>query len=113
MSIEFGLDTFGDITRDAEGTLLSGAQTIRNVIAQAEMADAVGVDFFGVGEHHRKEFAVSAPEMVLSAIAARTRGMARSAASPSSLPTSTGVSPNQRPSGAQPFSRSPPQRVTS
>lgn len=75
MSIEFGLDTFGDITRDAGGTLLSGAQTIRNVIAQAQMADAVGVDFFGVGEHHRKEFAVSAPEMVLSAIAARTENI--------------------------------------
>lgn len=72
MTIEFGLDTFGDITRDAEGNLLTGAQTIRNVIAQAEMADSVGVDFFGVGEHHRQEFAVSAPEMVLSAIAART-----------------------------------------
>ncbi len=72
MDIEFGLDTFGDITRDSNGELLSGAQTIRNVIAQAEMADAVGVDFFGVGEHHRREFAVSAPEMVLSAIAART-----------------------------------------
>lgn len=73
MDIEFGLDTFGDITRDSNGELLSGAQTIRNVIAQAEMADAVGVDFFGVGEHHRREFAVSAPEMVLSAIAARTQ----------------------------------------
>jgi probable LLM family oxidoreductase len=73
MGIEFGLDTFGDITRDADGELLSGAQTIRNVVAQAEMADAVGVDFFGVGEHHRREFAVSSPEMVLSAIAARTQ----------------------------------------
>ncbi|MFS0852119.1 LLM class flavin-dependent oxidoreductase [Microbacterium sp. 179-I 3D4 NHS] len=72
MGIEFGLDTFGDITRGADGELLSGAETIRNVIAQAEMADAVGVDFFGVGEHHRREFAVSSPEMVLAAIAART-----------------------------------------
>lgn len=72
MGIEFGLDTFGDITRDEEGTLLSGAQTIRNIVAQAEMADRVGVDFFGVGEHHRPEFAVSAPEMVLAAIAGRT-----------------------------------------
>ena len=73
MAIEFGLDTFGDITRDADGELLSGAQTIRNVVAQAEMADSVGVDFFGVGEHHRKEFAVSSPEMLLAAIAARTK----------------------------------------
>jgi probable LLM family oxidoreductase len=72
MDIEFGLDTFGDITRDQDGELLSGAQTIRNVVAQAELADTVGVDFFGVGEHHRREFAVSSPEMVLAAIAART-----------------------------------------
>lgn len=72
MDIEFGLDTFGDITRDSNGRLLTAAQTIRNVVAQAELADRVGVDFFGVGEHHRSEFAVSAPEMVLAAIASRT-----------------------------------------
>ncbi|WP_243225691.1 LLM class flavin-dependent oxidoreductase [Microbacterium sp. CIAB417] len=72
MNIEFGLDTFGDITRDADGNLVSAAQTIRDIVTQAELADRVGVDFFGVGEHHRKEFAVSAPEMVLAAIASRT-----------------------------------------
>src|SRR5690606_17326037 len=58
--------------RGPDGALLTAAQTIRNVVAQAELADRVGVDFFGVGEHHREEFAVSAPEMVLAAIAART-----------------------------------------
>lgn len=72
MTIEFGLDTFGDITRDATGELISAPQTIRNIVTQAELADRVGIDFFGVGEHHRTEFAVSAPEMVLAAIAART-----------------------------------------
>ncbi|MGO2049894.1 MAG: LLM class flavin-dependent oxidoreductase [Microbacterium sp.] len=72
MDIEFGLDTFGDITRDANGTMLTAAQTIRNIVSQAELADSVGVDFFGVGEHHRTEFAVSAPEIVLAAIASRT-----------------------------------------
>ena len=75
MGIEFGLDTFGDITRGADGELLTAAQTIRNVVAQAEMADSVGVDFFGVGEHHRTEFAVSAPEMVLATIAGRTQNI--------------------------------------
>lgn len=73
MDIEFGLDTFGDITRGHDGELLTGAQTIRNIVEQAEMADRVGVDFFGVGEHHRSEFAVSAPEMVLATIAGRTK----------------------------------------
>ncbi|WP_460795380.1 LLM class flavin-dependent oxidoreductase [Microbacterium sp. GXF0217] len=72
MDIEFGLDTFGDITRGADGMLITASQTIRNIVEQAELADKVGVDFFGVGEHHRAEFAVSAPEMVLAAIASRT-----------------------------------------
>ena len=45
---------------------------IRNVVDEAVLADEVGVDFFGVGEHHREDFAVSAPEVVLAAIAART-----------------------------------------
>jgi probable LLM family oxidoreductase len=72
MDIEFGLDTFGDITKDAAGNLIPASQTIRHIVEQAELADAVGIDFFGVGEHHRVEFAVSAPEMVLAAIAART-----------------------------------------
>jgi probable LLM family oxidoreductase len=72
-SLEFGLDTFGDITTGPDGRLLSHAQVIRNVIAQAVLADELGVDCFGVGEHHRPDFAVSAPEVVLAAIAACTK----------------------------------------
>ncbi|MDR6868511.1 putative LLM family oxidoreductase [Microbacterium resistens] len=72
MELEFGLDTFGDVTRGVDGELLTAAETIRNIVAEAELADGVGVDFFGVGEHHRREFAVSSPEMVLAAIAAKT-----------------------------------------
>lgn len=71
-AVELGLDTFGDITVDERGERVSGAQAIRNLLAQAELADQVGVDFIGVGEHHRAEYAVSSPEIVLSAIAART-----------------------------------------
>src|SRR5690348_18487343 len=71
-SIELGLDTFGDITAGADGKPVSHAQVIRNVIAQAQLADSVGVDFIGVGEHHRADFAISAPEVVLAAIASRT-----------------------------------------
>ncbi|MRG60978.1 LLM class flavin-dependent oxidoreductase [Agromyces sp. CFH 90414] len=70
--VEFGLDTFGDVTLGADGTPLSQAQVLRNVVAEAELADRLGLDFFGVGEHHRHEFAVSAPEVVLAAIASRT-----------------------------------------
>ena len=71
-NIELGLDTFGDITVDLDGRLLSHAQVLRNVVAEAELADRVGVDFFGVGEHHRPDFAISAPEVLLAAIAGRT-----------------------------------------
>ncbi len=73
--VEFGLDTFGDVTADDSGKLLSDAQTIRNVVDQAALADSVGLSFFGVGEHHRRDFAVSSPEIVLAAAAARTRSI--------------------------------------
>src|SRR6478735_8290622 len=71
-AVELGLDTFGDVTRDESGALISDAQTIRDVVEQAVLADQVGLSFFGVGEHHRPEFAVSSPEIVLAAAAART-----------------------------------------
>jgi len=71
-ALEIGLDTFGDRTLGPDGVLISHAQAIRNVVAQAELADRVGLAFFGVGEHHRDDFAVSAPEVVLAAIASRT-----------------------------------------
>ena len=72
-SLELGLDTFGDVTAGADGVLLPPAQVLRNVIAQGVLADQVGVDFFGVGEHHRADYAISAPEIVLAAIAGQTR----------------------------------------
>lgn len=72
MTLELGLDTFGDITRVADRPL-SHAQVIRNVIDEAILADDVGIDFIGLGEHHRGDFAISAPDVVLAAIAGRTR----------------------------------------
>jgi probable LLM family oxidoreductase len=71
-AIELGLDTFGDVTDGPDGHPLHAAQVIRNLIEQAVLADEVGIDFIGVGEHHRADFAVSSPEMVLAAIASRT-----------------------------------------
>ncbi|MEN3384049.1 MAG: hypothetical protein V7608_4093 [Hyphomicrobiales bacterium] len=72
-TIELGVDTFGDITEDRDGRPLHAAQVIRNLVEEAVLADEVGVDFIGVGEHHRADFAVSSPEIVLAAIASRTR----------------------------------------
>ena len=71
-TLELGLDTFGDVTRGPDGAPLPHAQVIRDVIEEAVLADRLGVDFFGVGEHHRADFAVSSPEVVLAAIASRT-----------------------------------------
>lgn len=72
MKLQFGLDTFGAITHDENGRPLLGAQVIRNTVEQAVLADEVGVDAFGIGEHHRREFAVSSPEILLAAAASRT-----------------------------------------
>src|ERR1700678_1726920 len=69
----FGLDTFGDVTNGADGRPLTHAEVIRNVVEEGVLADQVGIDAFGVGEHHRSDFAVSAPEVVLAAIAGRTK----------------------------------------
>lgn len=71
-SIKLGIDTFGDVTVDTNGAPLSQAQVLRNVVAEGVLADQVGIDAFGVGEHHRPDFAVSAPEVVLAAIAGKT-----------------------------------------
>jgi probable LLM family oxidoreductase len=69
---EFGLDTFGDVTMGPDGSPLPHGQVLRNVVEEAVLADRLGLDFFGIGEHHRHEFAVSAPEVVLGTIAGRT-----------------------------------------
>jgi len=73
MAFEIGLDTFGDVTREDDGTLRAHPRVLRDVVAEGVLADRVGLDFFGVGEHHREDFAVSAPEVVLAAIAGQTQ----------------------------------------
>ncbi len=70
--VQLGLDTFGDVSIGADGKSLSHAEVIRNTVEQAVLADRVGVDAFGIGEHHRDDFAVSSPEILLAAIAGRT-----------------------------------------
>jgi probable LLM family oxidoreductase len=71
-ALQLGLDTFGDVTVDASGTPVSFARTLRHLVDEAVLADQVGIDFIGIGEHHRADFAVSAPEVVLAAIASVT-----------------------------------------
>src|SRR5690606_27899462 len=63
---------FGDLAVDVHGGLMNHAQAIRQVIKEAKLADTLGIDVIGLGEHHREEFAISSPEMVLAAIASVT-----------------------------------------
>lgn len=72
-SVQLGLDTFGDVSQQPDGSLTPQDAVIREVVAQGVLADQVGVDAFGLGEHHRDDFAVSSPEMVLAAIAPQTQ----------------------------------------
>ena len=62
-TVELGLDTFGDRTVGLDGTPTPYPQVIRDVVEEAVLADRLGVDFFGIGEHHRDDFAISAPEL--------------------------------------------------
>ena len=72
-ALKFGLDTFGDMQHDDAGNLISAGQTIRNVIEQGVLADSLGLNNFNVGEHHRDDFAVSAPDSVLAGLATVTK----------------------------------------
>ena len=72
--MEIGIDSFVATTKDpASGFTLSTAERLRNLFEEIERADQVGIDAFGVGEHHRPDFADSAPVVILAAAAARTR----------------------------------------
>lgn len=72
-AFELGLFTFGELTRDrATGDLLPAARRLREFVDLAVLADRTGLDVFGVGEHHRPDFAIASPPVVLAAIAQAT-----------------------------------------
>jgi probable LLM family oxidoreductase len=72
--MQLGVDSFAAVRRDrATGAVESGADRLRNLVEEIELADQVGLDAFGVGEHHREEFLDSAPAVILAAAASRTR----------------------------------------
>ncbi|GAC1552646.1 MAG: LLM class flavin-dependent oxidoreductase [Herpetosiphon sp.] len=71
--MELGIYTFAETTPDpATGRTVSHEQRLRDLLEEIELADQVGLDVFGVGEHHRPDFAVSSPAVVLAAAAVRT-----------------------------------------
>src|SRR5690606_7287999 len=72
--MEIGVFTCVETTPDPEtGRVLSPLERMRNLLEEIELADEVGLDVFGVGEHHRPEYVVSSPAVVLAAAAARTK----------------------------------------
>jgi probable LLM family oxidoreductase len=72
-NLKFGLDTFGDMSLDDAGNPVSAGQVIRDVVAQAVLADQLELSHFNVGEHHRDDYSVSAPDTVLAGIATVTK----------------------------------------
>ncbi len=70
--MQLGVDSFAAAPAGADSAI-DGAEAMRELLARVEQADQVGLDVFGIGEHHRKEFLDSAPTVILGAMAARTR----------------------------------------
>ncbi|WP_084038034.1 Atu2307/SP_0267 family LLM class monooxygenase [Demequina sp. NBRC 110053] len=70
--VTFGIETFGDLPLHDSGEPMSHAASLRQVVEEAALADQIGIDAVALGEHHRADFAISSPEMVLAAIASRT-----------------------------------------
>ncbi|WP_284753647.1 LLM class flavin-dependent oxidoreductase [Arthrobacter sp. efr-133-R2A-120] len=74
--MDFGIFTFGELSRDIKaGVSLSPHQRVKDIIELAKLAEQAGLSFLGLGEHHRHDFALSAPEMVLAAIARETTNL--------------------------------------
>ncbi|CAN5250757.1 LLM class flavin-dependent oxidoreductase [soil metagenome] len=72
--MELGIYTFAEMSPDPKtGARIDPATRFRNLMEEIELADQVGLDVFGIGEHHRPDFAVSAPAVVLAAAAVRTK----------------------------------------
>jgi probable LLM family oxidoreductase len=72
--MEIGIYTFGETTRDpVSGRMVSTAQRMRDLIEEVQLADQIGLDVYGVGEHHRPDFAISSPAVVLAAAAEHSK----------------------------------------
>ena len=79
--MEFGLITFADMKREAlDGGGVNGRQRLKELLEEIKLADELGLDVFGVGEHHRPDYAVSSPAVVLGAAAAITKNIKLSSA---------------------------------
>lgn len=74
--MEIGITSFGDTTRDPEtGKIIDPALRMAHLLEEIKLADELGLDVYAVGEHHRPDFAVSAPAVILGAAAAVTKNI--------------------------------------
>ena len=79
--MELGLSSFAETTPDpVTGVVISHGERLRNAVEEIVLADAVGLDVYGLGEHHRPDYASSAPELVLAAAATQTKRIRLSSA---------------------------------
>src|SRR5688572_4014388 len=78
--MEIGIYSFAEMTPDSTGKTITAQQRIRNLMEEIELADQVGLDVFAIGEHHRPDYSVSSPAVVLAAAAVKTRNIKLSSA---------------------------------
>ena len=71
--MELGIGMFGDNHYDSNGKPQSPGQRLKELIEEIKLMDEIGLDFFGIGEHHRPDYAVSAPEIILAAASTVTK----------------------------------------
>ena len=73
--MELGIGMFGDVHIDKNGVAQSAGKRLKEIIEEIKLMDEVGLDFYGIGEHHRPDYAVSAPEIILAAAATVTKNI--------------------------------------
>src|SRR5436190_21707646 len=73
--MELGVGMFGDLHIDKNGVIQPAGARLRELIEEIKLMDEVGLDFFGIGEHHRPDYAVSIPEIILAAAATVTKNI--------------------------------------
>lgn len=78
--MELGIFSFVETTPDVDGQMMSAEQRMKNLLEEIELADEVGLDVYGVGEHHRPEYVASSPASILAAAAQRTKNIRLSSA---------------------------------
>src|SRR6476646_7854597 len=73
--MELGIDMFGDLYFNKKGEIQPAGERLRELIEEIKLMDEVGLDFFGIGEHHRPDYVVSKPEIILAAAASVTKNI--------------------------------------